>query len=46
MIAIFGSLEDPHAQEIEQKIRLLGYPCAIISTARKDLKNTSFVFFT
>ncbi len=44
MIAIFGSLEDPHAQEIEQKIRLLGYPCAIISTARKDLKNTSFVF--
>ena len=44
MIAIFGSIEDPHTQEIDQKIRALGYPCTVISTERKDLKNTSFIF--
>lgn len=44
MITIFGDRQDPHTQEIHQKIRALDNPCTIISTAREDLKNTSFIF--
>lgn len=44
MISIFGSLKDPHTQEVAQKICALGYPCTVISTDREDLKNTSFIF--
>lgn len=44
MITIFGNPEDPHAQEIRNRIITFGHDCTIISTARCSLKDTNFIF--